>query len=168
MLNTDARVMNVRVLDGVSVAANQQPSALDTPLQVEFGPAVGSASDPVQLSAAGALTINQAGTYRIEISLQFGRTGGAGVSQLAFRALLNGAQAGVTIRADVDSATILVPFNEKSTLNLTAGMVLTWQVMRVSTGGGNNSGGLFAGAVSAGWSAAACAKIRVDQVRQLG
>jgi len=165
MLEPSARFSNTRVLDGSSVASSQQPSALDTPLQVEFGPAVGSGATDVALSVAGALTVNVAGVYRIEISLQFGRTGGSAVSKLMFRAKVNGAQAGATIMAHVDAAAVLTPFNEKSTLNLPAGAVLTWEIARSSAGSGNNSGGLFAGDVAGGWNAAPCARIRVDRLR---
>ena len=165
MLDPGAQFSNTRVVDGSSVAASQQPSALDTPLQVEFGPAVGSSSTDAMLSSAGALTINVTGVYRIEISVQFGRTGGASVSKLMFRVKANGTQAGATIMAHVDASTVLIPLNEKSTLNLSAGTVLTWEVARSSAGSGHNSGGLFAGDTAGGWNAAPCARIRVDRLR---
>ena len=50
------------VLDAASFNS-QAPASLDIPIQVEFGPAQGTVSDPVMLSAAGAITFNEPGLY---------------------------------------------------------------------------------------------------------
>lgn len=153
----------IRVLDAQSLAASQEPAGLDTPKQIEFGAAQFSASDPVMISAAGALTINKAGVYTIETTLQFGRTGSTGVSHLGFRALANGVQSGRTICAYISDADDLKPFEYASTLYLPAGVVLTYEIIRFT--GGNNSGGLFRNGVVAGWNADASAHLRVIRLR---
>lgn len=151
-----------RLLDGISAAASQEPVGLDTPLQMEFGAAQGTISDPVMLSAAGALTINEAGTYRIKISLAYGRTGGAGVSELYFRALVNGTQAGQSIHAKVGSSDVFIPYTDEAWLTLPAGTVITYEMIRDSSG--TDSGGIFAGVpITAGWNDNPCAALRVER-----
>ena len=54
MMYAAAGVKEVEVLR-VASTATQAPSAVDTPLQLTFGAAQGSASDPVMLSAAGLM-----------------------------------------------------------------------------------------------------------------
>jgi hypothetical protein len=151
-----------RLLDGLSVATDQQPAGVDTPLQIEFGPAQFGPSDPVSLSAAGVLTFNEAGTYRVKISIAAGRTGGAGVSNLYFRALVNGAQAGQSVHLKVDSSNIYIPYSDEAWLTLPAGVTISYEVLRDSTG--NNSGGLFqSDPTLAGWADNPSAAIRVER-----
>lgn len=151
-----------RVLDGLSLAAVQAPAAVDTPLQIEFGAGVNTIADPVMLSTAGALTINEAGTYRIKISLAYGRTGGAGVSELYFRALINGTQAGQSVHAKVSSADVYIPYSDEAWLTIPAGVVITYELLRDSSG--NNSGGLYSGNPTlAGWADNPSATIRVER-----
>ena len=61
-----AGVKEVEVLRAASTAT-QAPSAVDTALQLTFGAAQGSASDPVMINAAGTVTFNTAGNYAIRI-----------------------------------------------------------------------------------------------------
>lgn len=151
-----------RLLDGLSTAGNQQPSALDTPLQIEFGGAQLTPSDPVSLSSTGVLSINQAGTYRIKLTVAAGRTGGSGVSNLYFRALINGTQAGQSIHLKVDSADIYIPYSDEAWLTLPAGVQITYEIVRDSTG--SNSGGLFSSTPNtAGWATNPSAAIRVER-----
>jgi len=151
-----------RLIDGLSAAADQQPPSTDTPLQIEFGPSQFGPSDPVSLSSAGVLTVNEAGTYRIKISIAAGRTGGAGVSNLYFRALVNGVQAGQSVHLKVDSANIYVPYSDEAWLTLPAGVTISYEVLRDSTG--NNSGGLFqSNPTLAGWADNPSAAIRVER-----
>jgi len=97
-----------RLIDAESVAASQEPTGTGeaNAIQVEFGPALNTASDKVQLLADGTLRFNQAGLYRIKITLMYGRTGGAGVSELRFRVLVAGTQAGRALQQQ-DLANIL-------------------------------------------------------------
>ena len=100
-----AGVKEVEVLRAASTAT-QAPSAVDTALQVSFGVAQGSASDPVMLNAAGLVTFNTAGNYAIRIKLQNGRTGATGTSILLSRILLNGAQVGSAAAVKMQNITM--------------------------------------------------------------
>lgn len=151
-----------RLLDALSTAGSQQPAGTDTPLQIEFGGAQLTPSDPVSLSSTGVLSINQAGTYRIKLSVAAGRTGGAGVSNLYFRALINGIQAGQSVHLKVDSSDIYVPYSDEAWLTVPAGVQITYEVIRDSTG--NNSGGLFQSTPTApGWASNPSAALRVER-----
>lgn len=155
-----------RLLDAISLATDQQPSATNSPIQLEFGAAQFSASDPVSIDALGALTINTAGTYRIKISLAYGRTGGSGTSELYFRALVNGTQAGQSIHAKVGSADVYLPYSDEAWLTLPAATVITYEMIRDSSG--SNSGGLFtSNPVTSGWNDNPCAALRVERLTRL-
>ncbi len=153
-----------RLIDGVSVSANQQPSdtGAANAMQIEFGPSIDS--DSVSLDSSGQVTINEAGTYRIKVALQFGRTGGAGTSKLLFRALINGAQAGRSVSAFISNANEEQYFENDTWLTVPAGMLITYEVMRDSDG--NNSGGLFEvqpTPEAGSWNSAPCAAIRIER-----
>lgn len=151
-----------RLLDGLSVAASQQPTIEDTPVQIEFGPAVNTESDPVMLDSAGVLTFNETGTYRVKISLAVGRTGGAGVSELYARVLVNGVQAGQSIHFKVGASDTYVAYSDEAWLTIPAGAVICYEIMRDSAG--NNSGGLFQGSPTPGdWNDNPSAAIRVER-----
>ena len=174
-----------RLYDGSSAILSQQPSGLDSPLEIQFGAAEGTPSDPIQTlvrggnSEASILRINQAGTYRLKTSIQFGRTGGAGTSQLNFRALingvqagrsqlnfralLNGVQAGRSISGYLANANVLNLLVDEAWLTLPAGLDITYELIRDSNG--NDSGGLFAGETSGstGWNPSPAASVRVER-----
>ena len=156
-----------RVLDGLSPLAAQNPAGTGeaNSAQITFGPAVNGASDPVQLGADGSLTVNTGGLYRVKITLVYGRTGGAGSSELRFRALVNGVQAGQTIGTKIDDADTNVVYSDEAWLQLPANTVITYELMRDSSG--SDSGGLLQPAVTAGtapnWNATTCAAIRVER-----
>lgn len=164
----DARVQNLEeghtvVLNAKSPLASQEPAGLNSPLQLTFGPAQGTVSDPVMLSAAGALTFNTTDKYIINIRAHYGRTGAAGTSILMFRVLKNGLAIGDTFATKIDSADILVPWDSSSFIfNATAGDVLTTQIIR--DGAGADAGGLFAQASTAGWVTAPCCAASIYKV----
>lgn len=149
-----------RVIDAESTAASQLPAGLDTPLQIEFGPLV-STTDAT-LSAAGALTINTTGTYRIKVSVELGRSGGAGTSVMFLRALVNGVQAGRSIVYKITSATQTNSFNDEAWLTLPAGTVITYELIRDSAG--SNDGGLYKDSTTVlSWSDSPSAALRVEK-----
>ena len=156
-----------RVLDGESVAAAQNPTGLgpSNAVQIEYGPAVNSGSDPVSLAADGVLTINTAGTYRIKVSFQFSRVGNSGVSELLFRVTdAAGNQLGRSIAAFINSANDQVYIENDTWLTLPAGLALKFELMRDA--GGDDSGGLttFVPTVATGsWNHAPAAAIRVER-----
>lgn len=132
------------VLLSASSIVTQEPTALDTPLQIEFGAAQGTGGDPVQISALGAVTANETGQYEFTINFEYGRSGSAQASILFFRLLIDGAQQGDGVVAILDNDSARVPAQFKGDIDLTAGQVVTAEIMRDSDG--NNSGGLFVSA----------------------
>lgn len=151
------------LLHADSVALSQQPSALDVPIQVEFGPAQLTIADPVMISVDGTITINEAGTYRFDFAGHYGRTGGAGVSILFLAEKVNGVFQHDSITAKLDDADVLLPMSQEAWATLPAGTVLTYELYRDSAG--NNSGGLFTNAPSlAGWPIAPSAAVTVSRL----
>lgn len=135
-----AGVKEVEVLRASSLVS-QSPSAVDTPLQVAFGAAQGSALMPVQISAAGLVMFNEAGNYAVRIKLQAGRTGASGTSILLSRLLLAGAQYGSPAATKLVSADVTIPIESRVVINATAGQTFSVQIMRDSAG--SNFGGIF-------------------------
>lgn len=140
MMYASAGVKEVEVLR-VAATATQEPTAVDTPLQLTFGAAQGSASDPVMMSAAGLVTFNQAGAYALRLKLQCGRTGATGTSILLSRLLLNGAQLGSAAAVKITDTDATVPTESRVVLNVTAGQTFAAQIMRDSAG--SNFGGVY-------------------------
>jgi len=149
-----------RLLDASSTATTQLPSGLDTPLQIEFGAAQSNAY--VSVSVDGALTINIAGLYRLKVNAEIGRTGGSGTSHIFLRALVDGTQTGRSVAYFVSNASDNKSFTDEAWLNLPAGAVITYEIMRDSAG--NDSGGLYAAsATTLAWNDAPTAALRVER-----
>lgn len=125
-------VKEVEVLRAASTVI-QAPTATDTALQLTFGSAQGSASDPVMINAAG--------NYAVRIKLQAGRTGASGTSILLSRILVNGAQYGSPAATKLVSADVTIPIESRVVINPTAGQTFAVQIMRDSAG--SNFGGVY-------------------------
>lgn len=162
MLYAAAGVKEVEVLRSASVVA-QAPTAVDTPLQLAFGGASGSASDPVMINAAGLVTFNIAGNYAVRVKLQCGRTGATGTSILLSRLLLNGTQLGSTAAVKLTQTDATTPTESRVVVNATAGQTLAIQIMRDSAG--SNFGGVYpqVAAVTA-WGAAPSALLVISRL----
>ena len=153
-------VKEVDIIRGFSTAAVQQPSALGTAIQVEFG--VAQSAPELSLSAAGTITCNVSGTYAFRFKLQFGRAGAGGISYLMTRILKNGAQFGVTQSTRLSSSDSIIPTDSRVLIDLIAGDTVSVQFIRDSLG--VNSGGLFQQVSSHGWGAAPSALLVVSKV----
>lgn len=130
---------------------NQVPSALNTPLQVTFGPAQGTGSSPVQLLSNGSIVFNVGGLYLFNGYANFERQGSSGgVTVTVFRALLNGNQITPTKGVELNTTGVMIPYELTVPFPANAGDVLTWQIMRDSSG--VNSGGLYTRTLLGGWS----------------
>jgi hypothetical protein len=140
MLYAAAGVKEVEVLRAASNVV-QAPSAVDTALQLNFGAAQGSASNPVMINAAGLVTFNAAGNYAVRIKLQNGRTGATGTSILLSRLLLNGVQVGSAAAVKMTQTDATTPSESRVVMNPTAGQTLVVQIMRDSAG--SNFGGVY-------------------------
>lgn len=162
MMYAAAGVREVEVLR-VASTATQEPAAVDTPLQLTFGAAQGSASDPVMLNAAGLVTFNQAGAYALRLKLQCGRTGSSGTSILLSRLLLNGTQLGSAAAVKMTQTDATTPTESRVALNVTAGQTFTAQIMRDSAG--SNFGGVYPHtAAVAAWGVAPSALLVISRL----
>jgi hypothetical protein len=133
-------VKEVEVLRAPSIVI-QAPTALDTALQVTFGAAQKSASDPVMINAAGLITFNTAGVYAVRVKLENGRTGATGTSVLLSRLIKNGAAYGSPAAVKLTSSDETVPTDSRVIIDAAAGDTLVVQIMRDSAG--TNFGGLY-------------------------
>ena len=128
----------------------QAPSALNTPLQVTFGGAQGSSSTPVMIDALGNITFNQSGLYIINAYGSVERTGSSGGTAIfLFRGLVNGTPSTTTKAFHLDTPDVAFPYEITIPFQATAGNVLTFQVMRDSSGA--NHGGLYPHTNLGGW-----------------
>lgn len=129
------------VLAGSSFV-DQVVDGTDNFMQVEFGAAQFGSSDPVQLSAAGAVTINRSDQYNLSVVLQYGRDGAAGSFALVFfRVLIDGNQVGNSVSAKLDNPNQAFPVQFELALDLVETQVLTLEFWRDSSG--FNAGSLF-------------------------
>lgn len=166
-LNPATEINIERIFDGISTTTPQLPSGLG-PLnshQIDFGPAINGPLDLVQMDINGTITVNIAGTYRIKVALQFGRSGASGISSVLFRVRVNDVQAGRTIATKLNDDSSTQYFENDTWITLPAGTVLKFDIMRDAAG--SNFGGLygFDPTVDAGneWNEAPSAAIRVER-----
>jgi hypothetical protein len=156
-----------RLIDGTSLAASQEPTGLGiaNSINVEFGAAIGTGSDPVEMDVNGLLTFNDTGLYRIKIVFQFGRTGQSGNSEILFRFLINGVQLGRSVGAKLGNADDLQYIDIDNWFNVPAGTTLATQIMRDNSG--DDSGGLFrtlpTNEGAGTWNDVPCAVVRVER-----
>jgi len=135
-----AGVKEVELLRAPSIVA-QAPTAVDTPIQLVFGAAQKSSSDPVMINTAGLVTFNTAGNYAVRVKLQCGRTGATGTSILLSRLLLGGTQIGSAACVKLTQTDATTPTESRVIMNVTAGQTLAVQIMRDSAG--SNFGGVY-------------------------
>lgn len=140
MLYAASGMKEVEVLRVASTAI-QAPSAVGTALQLNFGTATGSPTDPVMINAAGLVTFNQAGNYAIRIKTQNGRTGATGTSIMLMRLLFNGVQQGSPAATKITATDSTVPTESRVVLNPTAGQTFAVEIMRDAAG--SNFGGVY-------------------------
>lgn len=143
---------------------DQIPAGIDVTTQVTFGPAQGTALDPIMLDANGLITINEdidALTFRTLVA--FGRTGGAGASEIFFRSVINGAVYSTPIGVKITSADVTQIVFISNDLALPAGTTISIEFVRDPSG--NNSGQLLALSPTAtGWNdTAASANIAISR-----
>ncbi|MBL4654107.1 MAG: hypothetical protein JKY53_14780 [Flavobacteriales bacterium] len=155
------RVVETRIIDSRSTALTQNPSAVDVPLQIEFGPAVSTTE--VDLSVTGAITINVAGTYRLVFNGRFGRTTGVGIAELFFRLLIDAVQFSDSISHSLEDEEFALPYRNEIIGTFSAGTVLTAELLRDSAGI-NNGGLIQANPTPADWNNAPTAQVIVSKL----
>lgn len=159
-----AGIKEVEVLRAPSTVT-QLPTALGTPLQLVFGGAQNTVSNPVMINAAGLVTFNTAGAYAVRIKLQCGRAGATGVVTLVSRILLGGVQYGSSAAVRLDNANTIIPSESRVVINATAGQTLAIQILRDSVDSSINAGGVYAiQPATAGWTAAPAALLVVSRL----
>lgn len=126
------------VLIGQSTSLMQGPVALDTDYQIEFGPAQGGPSNPVQISAAGAVTINETSDYMFRLSLPISRTGTGGTAIIVFRALIDSGSGPEqflhSVTTKIQNTNTEVSINPSLPSFLNAGDIVTFEIIRDSEG----------------------------------
>ena len=146
-----------------SSTVNQEPSGTDNPLQISYGAAQGTVSDPVMLAADGTITINESGYYDINATYNIGRQGSSGgTADIFIRGLLDAVQTGNPVSAVVDTSNIVIPSQLEIQGFIEAGAVLTAEIIRDSAG--MDDGGIFSIASSAGWGDSSSASIRITML----
>lgn len=141
-------------------SVNQNPSAVNTPLQITFGSAQVTAD--VSISAAGVITFNTSGNYLIDIFLRFGRSTSTGNAIIMNRILKNGAQILNSNGLILSAATQTIPFSAAIPLTMAAGDTMTMEVARDSAG--TNDGGLFVVSPTiAGWNIVPSATVVINK-----
>lgn len=139
---------------------DQNPVAVDTPLQITFGPAQAPGLG-VDVDAAGNFTCTETGIYQTTLRLQVGRVGNPGVARVFIRVLLNGAQAGNSVFTQLDDSNLTLTGVFEGYFPLTQGDIVTVEVMRDSAG--INEGGLFTETPVLAWNPAPSARVTVDK-----
>jgi CTP-dependent riboflavin kinase len=153
---------------GFSTAAQQGPSAVDTSYTVEFGAAQGSGATASQLSAAGVVTFNEAGIYRIDVQLAAYRPSGTGDAFLLIAPYLNGSQYGVSsVITFIPSQAQWQPWNYSVVVDVAATDTFTIRLAR--DGSGTNEGALarFSTGVGSPFTGPASAQIRIQQLKNV-
>ena len=141
-------------------SVNQNPSAVNTPLQITFGSP--QTTTDVSISAAGVITFNTSGNYLIDIFLRFGRSTSTGNAIIMNRILKNGAQILNSNGLILSAATQTIPFSAAIPLTMAAGDTMTMEVARDSAG--TNDGGLFVVSPTiAGWNIVPSATVVVNK-----
>lgn len=162
LINTPAPQGYTLVLTGASTAATQQPAAVNTPLQIEYG--VAQSTTDADLSNLGLVTFNTAGQYAITLFTRFGRTTAVGTAIIFNRILRNGVQTlnSNSISMLDDAATI--PFSATVLVDVAAGDTFSQEIYRDSAG--VNNGGLFMTTPAlAGWLSSPSATIVISKYR---
>jgi len=165
--NATTDIIVDRVLEATSLATSQEPTGLGiaNAIKVEFGAAQFTVAEPVMIDVNGKVTFNQAGMYRVKSVFQFGRTGGAGTSEVFFRLLVDGVQLGRSVGVKLGNSDVLNYIDIDNWFNVPAGTILETEIMRDNSG--NNSGGIFKteptdeGAGT--WSDVPCTVLRIER-----
>lgn len=141
--------------------ASQAPSALNTPLIVNFGGP--QASIDVELEAGGKVIFNNAGSYFINAYGNVERQGSSGgTAVLLFRAVLNGTQISTTKGFHLDTPDLPDPYEVSIPFEANAGDTLWFEIMRDSSG--TNAGGVYPHTNLGGWSNVPSTQIQIWKV----
>jgi len=163
-LTVPAQIPNLtQVLNATDFTAQEPSLGIFNAIQVTFGSASGTVSDPVMLDALGNITFNEAGTYFINGYASIDRTGpNGGVAVFLYRYLLDGVQVGYPIALELDRSNISIPEIQAFPLTITTpGTVLTYEIARTGT---VNQGGLYPYFTNTSWGNSPSAAITISKL----
>lgn len=145
-----------------SSTSNQDPSGLDTILQVEFGAAQGTSSDAVQVDASGTITFNQTGLYFVNFHASFQRDTTSNNAYVLLRNLVNDSPNGFVRAIELRDNDTLIPHDETFPISITAASTtLKFQIIRDSGNSGADDGGLHAVTTASSFADAPSASIEI-------
>ena len=130
-VNTGGVITKETVLNAESYI-DQNPTAVDTPLQLTFGAAQSNAE--VSVDASGAITFHKGGHYSFQLGLQPGRSTGTGEAILFVGWLINGSPVGNTVSFTMKDIDFSFPFRSSFEYDIPAGAVVTSELIRDSAG----------------------------------
>jgi len=140
---------------------DQDPTGLGVPLQVTLGDA--QTTDYFDLDAAGNLTCLQTDEYTMRAKFTVGRESNTGESEIYTRGLINGVAVGHTSHTIIDNQRTEIPFDFEANGTLTAGDVVTFEIVRNTTG--DDSGGLRVGVPAvAGWATSPSVRVLISRI----
>jgi len=151
------------VLNTGQYSAQEPGLGILNAIQVKFGNATGTVSDPVMMDALGSITFNQTGTYFINAYASVDRLGAnGGVAIFLYRLLLDGVQVGYPVALELDRTNISIPEIQAFPLTITtAGTVLTYEIAREGT---VNAGGLYPYFTNTSWGNSPSAAITISKL----
>lgn len=179
-----SRASKTAIIDGVnlslelvalstSTGANQLPSGLNAPLQINYGAGFATGPwdgvSPLEITSTGTTICHSEFLGYVSFSFRTGRAGSGGTAELLLRTLVSydsgvtySAQVGETIPISVTDSVDNTPFKVMLPLYCPAGVYLKQEIIR--DGGGTNAGGLYqytpaVSAISPAVSVAQCASI---------
>jgi hypothetical protein len=139
--------------------ADQDPSGLDNPLQVEFGPA--QSTDSVDVAADGTWTVKEKGVYLIFSTYYFSRTSSTGQVHFFIRLLVDGVQEGNPIGIIQTDDDVTTPIFLSTVVSVSGTVPIDFTVECVRDADGVNSGGLRSIESSIGWGQTPSARLRI-------
>ena len=142
--------------------ADQDPVGLDTPLQIEFGPAQNT--DIIDLAADGTLTVKETGAYLVFTTFYFSRASSVGEVHFYIRLLKDGIQQGnpIAVRQSDDDITLPLFLATSTSVDTAVPTDFTLECVRDSSG--VNSGGLRSLASGIGWGQTPSARMRIIKI----
>lgn len=131
---------------------DQEPTALDTPTVVKYGPAKTSPNGFVSVTAGGVFQAHKTGPYLLKSNLRVSRTGVGGTSHIYLWVEtspdnVTWTPANVSIRVTIDSNVTDDHLYDSSPTFLPAGIYV--RTMQARSSSGVNAGGLFSANPSA-------------------
>lgn len=145
---------------------DQEPTALDTPIQVSYGPAQGTIDDDVMIDANGRITINKSGFYGALFTYNFGRQGSSGgVANMFLRGVINDNQLGNPLATLIDNPSIVIPEQFEVQGVFLAGTTIDTEFYRDSSG--VNEGGLYIDFSSIGWGTSPSTRVRLSKLFEI-